>query len=73
MSARSLILVSLPSPKITAKEITNWPDQIMNIINVKKSWQSKGKKSKRSNANWIKHTIKSEDDQNPSQNEGENL
>jgi len=46
--------------KITAKEVTNWQNQIINLINVKKNYQGrKRKKEQKRQRKLDKNTIKS--------------
>jgi hypothetical protein len=40
--------------KTTAKEVTIWQDQIINSINVRKSWQGRKRKPKKDGADWKK-------------------
>jgi len=57
--------------KTTAKEVTNWQDPIINLINVKRSMQ--GRKKQKRQRKLDKNTIKSEENPNHSRNEEKNL
>lgn len=54
VSGQTRIALCIFISEITAREATNWQDQIISLKSAKKNWRGRKRKRKRDNSNWIK-------------------
>lgn len=54
VSGQTRITLCIFISEITAREATNWQDQIISLKSAKKNWRGRKRKRKRDNSNWIK-------------------